>query len=242
MSMGQCLLDKIKLICLPHAGGSSLIYNSWKRKINSNIEIYSPELPGRWFRYKEDHPKNLIAVVNDIYKNIINDLTNSTYALFGHSMGALMVYELYKKIKSNNMPLPKALFISGMYSPTTNIKERIHLYSDKELIEKIKELVGTPNNILKNKSFIDTYIPIIRADYKMIETYKYKETCLKISEPKFIFSGKKDSISKSLIQSWEGQTLFQPKYYEFSGGHFFINENSEDVLYTIENILLQGGN
>lgn len=240
--MERCLLDKIKLICLPHAGGSSLIYNNWKRKINSNIEIYSPELPGRGFRYKEEHPENLIAVVNDIYKEIIDDLTNSTYALFGHSMGALIIYELYKKIKSNNMPLPKALFISGMYSPTTNIKERIHLYSDKKLVKKIKELEGTPKTILKSKSFIDTYIPIIRADYKMIETYKYKKTCLNITEPTFIFLGKKDSIPKSLIKSWEEQTQFQPKYYEFNGGHFFINENSEDVLYTIENILLKGEN
>lgn len=241
MLMGRCLLDRIKLICLPHAGGSSLIYNNWKKQLSSKIEIYSPELQGRGTRYKEEHPEKLNILVNDIYKNIEKVLTDNDYALFGHSMGALIVYELYKKIKSNNISLPKALFLSGMYPPPTNIKEFVHLYSDEQILEKIKKLGGTPKTILKNKRFMEYYIPIIRADYKMIETYEYKEIYLKITEPTFIFSGKKDSIPKDLIMSWKNHTLFQPTYYEFDGGHFFIHENSKEVLNAIESILLHGG-
>lgn len=238
--MELCLLDKIKLICLPHAGGSSITYNNWKKNVNNKIEIYSPELPGRGTRYKEKHPEKMDSIVNDIYKHIENHLTNSCYSLFGHSMGALIVYELYKKIKKNKKPLPKAVFISGMVSPTNNINKNIHLYSDEEIIKKIKSLGGTPKSILKEKEFMKLYIPLIKSDYKMLETYHYEETDIKLTEPTFIFTGKYDSISKELIVNWEKQILSKPTYYEFNGGHFFINEDSNNVLNIIENILLSG--
>ncbi len=167
-------MKKIKLFCIPYAGGSAMVYHKWKNKLNSVIELHPIELAGRGSRYNEPLYKSLDEAVNDIYRYIISHIDSSPYALFGHSMGSYLTFELFHKLTSMRHKEPIHIFFSGKESPQSNkSKRQIHLLDDLNFKSKILELGGTPEELINNEELSHFFLPIIRADYKITEKYKY---------------------------------------------------------------------
>lgn len=231
-------LDKIKLICLPYAGGSARVYSKWVNMLDKSIEVISPELTGREKRYNEPYYENLKEAVEDIYKNIRLIIDSGPYSLFGHSMGSLLTFELYYKLKEKGHREPEAIFFSGKAAPNIPVKEKVHLYSEKQILKKISSLGGTPKEVLDNKDILNFYLPIIRADYKIIETYEYKQKNSLISSPCHILYGSEDDIALEELLAWENHTYDIPKFYEICGGHFFIKDQENMVTSLLNQVLL----
>lgn len=231
-------MDKVKLICLPYAGGSATIYSKWIYMLDKRIEIVSPELAGRGKRYNEPYYKDLNEAVEDIYKNIRLITNSGPYALFGHSMGSLLTFELYYKLKEKGHREPEAIFFSGKAAPNIPIKEKVHLYSTEQIIKKISSLGGTPKEILDNEDIINLYLPIIKADYKITETYEYKKKNSLISSSCHILYGSEDDITLEELLEWENHTCDIPTFYKVSGGHFFIKNQENMVINLLNQILL----
>ena len=142
------MTKKIKLFCLPFAGGSATIYNNWSSILSDNIVLCPIELAGRGKRITEKCYENLEEAVNDIYNRIVNDIIDYDYAIFGHSMGALLTYELTQKIMSMGLPAPLHVFFSGRYPP--GLPRRSKPFSKMnpvEFEEAILALGGTPSRI-----------------------------------------------------------------------------------------------
>ena len=228
------------LFCLPYAGGSESIYYKWKKYLNPFIELEPIELKGRGRRYNEPLYETLDEAVEDIFMNIKSKILNEEYMIYGHSMGSLLAYEIYYKIKDNALRKPKHIFFSGYEAPSI-IKKRENTYTlpNYDFINKIMELGGTPEEVMNNKELLDLFLPIIRSDFKILETYNYKEREDKIQCDVSILNGKKDSINLDEILAWKNHAGKDFKVYNFEGNHFFINSNVENITNVINETLVK---
>lgn len=232
-------MKNITLFCIPYAGGSCFIFNKWEKYMKEYIRLEPIELRGRGRRLNEEFYKNLEEAVDDIFESIKDKILHDDYAICGHSMGGLLAYELYYKLKKENLRLPKHIFFSGYKPPSILREERqLHLLSDEMFIKEIIKLGGTPEEFLNNKKLLDLFIPILRSDFRMIENYKYKCRKDKIQCDISVFNGNQDDISTEEILKWKEHGKKRVKVYEFDGNHFFINNNIRRITNIINETLI----
>lgn len=225
------------LFCLPYAGGSGTIYYKWRNYISPFIDLYPIELKGRGKRFRETFYENLKDAVDDIFNEIQNKMYDD-YAIYGHSMGSVLAYELYYKIDKMGAKKPKHIFFSGHRAPSViGEKEKIYALPNCDFMNKIIEFGGIPEELINNKELLEIYIPIIRNDFKILETYVYKERTNKIECNISILNGKQDSISLYDITAWKKHTSKKCSIYNFEGNHFFINNSIKNITSIINNTL-----
>lgn len=232
------IIKKIKLFCIHHAGGSSIAFNKWKNCLADKIEMCPIELAGRGRRMSEDFYKSLDEAIDDVYQFIMAESKDSKYAIYGHSMGAAIAYEVCCKIAENKDDNLVHLFLSGRECPT-KVKENQAIYKlgEEEFKKEILKLGGTPKEVFENESLKEVFVPIIRSDYKNIETYEHKHKNTVLSIPITVFNGKDDDLTEDEINGWKKQTSKEFKRYDYDGGHFFLFEKSECVVDKINTIL-----
>lgn len=237
-------MEKAKLFGLPYAGGSSVMFKNWKSKLDPSIELVPVELAGRGRRIEEPFYADINEAVADVYRQIRHELgepgTEPEYALFGHSMGCLIAFELYYKIVEMNHRTPKTLFLSGRPAPHLDpIAKKVHMLPDREFIEEIVKLGGTPAALFENEELADIFLPLLRADYKLAETYDYVPRPNKIDCDISVFYGKYDELfSSDAIGEWEPHTSGACHLYGFEGGHFFVADCEDDLLSVINQTLM----
>jgi surfactin synthase thioesterase subunit len=169
------------------------------------------------------------SVVDDVFRQIRFNVT-SPYALFGHSFGGLISYLLLEKLKSNNCPLPLHLFVSGRGAPSQPLWDiPYHTLSKKDLIWKLKELDGSPAEVLENAELFDFFEPILRADFQAIETYRYHPT-RPYDLPITIFVGKEEGREERDVLGWQIETIQRISIHEMDGKHFFIFDKGKEMV------------
>lgn len=227
------------LFCLPYAGGSELIYYKWKNYLDSSIKLYPLELKGRGKRLYEDFYKNIEEAVDDIFNNIKDIIIDNDYAIYGHSLGSLLAYELYYKIYKMGLRQPKHIFFSGSVAPNVINKNNNKIYnlSKDDFIKKMKDLGGTPDRLLNNNKLLNIFLPIFRNDFKILETYEYKQRKCKIKCGITILNGKQDSFNMGEKLNWEDLACGNFEIYNLEGDHFFINSNFENIIKIINNTI-----
>lgn len=229
----------MKLFCLPYAGGSSAIYTTWKNYVNPNIELCPIELAGRGKRFQEPLYNTIEEMVNDVYDQIKDDVEKDSYAIFGHSMGSIIAYELCYKLEEKNARKPVHIFFSGHKAPNIiRDEESIHDLPNEQFKNKLIELGGTPKEFFESKELCDMFIPIIRADFKAVENYIYNGENDKLNTNISVMYGKKEEMTMNEILQWRNHTSGETKIYPFEGDHFFINDNSQNIVNIINHTLL----
>ncbi|HCQ89391.1 MAG TPA: thioesterase [Clostridium sp.] len=230
----------MKLFCLPYAGGAEAIYYKWKKHLNSSIQLEPIELKARGKRFNESFYETLEEAVEDIFQIIKDKIVHDEYAIYGHSMGSLLAYELYYKIASKDLKIPKHIFFSGYKSPDIKSQEKhIHLLPDEEFIREVIGLGGTSEELLDNKELLELFIPILRSDFRVLENYVYINREDKIQCDISVLSGKEDDITQEEILAWKNHGDKEFKVHNVEGGHFFINTNSEIITDIINKTLAQ---
>lgn len=232
----------MKIICLPYAGGSASVFLKWNRYISPDIEIIAPELAGRGKRCRENFYSSIQSAAEDIYSVISEKCSDSKFAIFGHSMGCFIAYELYRKICSEPR-LKKNLvhiFMSGNYAPHLNNdaehKTEYYKLEADGLKKEVMRLGGTTAEIFENPLLLNYFFPIIRSDYYITETYKMNEFipfCCECT----VLNGIDDELSSSDLESWKRYSPCGFSIRNFSGNHFFINDNCRMVTDYINNVL-----
>ncbi|QNU67643.1 thioesterase [Ruminiclostridium herbifermentans] len=232
-------MSKIKLFCLPHAGGSAAIYYKWKKYIDSNIEVTPLELAGRGRRISESFYESILSAVDGMYNTIKPIIRDCDYAFYGHSMGTIIAFELCRKIMDTNERQPLHLFVSGRYPPSIKRAERyLSRLPDNMFLEEICKLGGTSDELIKNKELCDIFVPILKADYRIIEEYKYIDCDKKFNYGITVFNGKADpEVFYNEVKEWEKHTLLQCPIYEFEGDHFFINDKIPEIAEIINSTI-----
>ncbi len=233
-------MRKVKLFCLPYAGGSSAaIYYKWKKYLDSNIEVVPVELAGRGRRMSESSYDSMLNAVEDVYNIIKPIIKDCDYAFYGHSMGTIIAFELCRKIMSENERQPLHLFVSGRYPPSTRRAEKyLSRLPDNIFLEEVCKLGGTSTEIVANKELCDIFVPILKADYRIIEEYKYINSDKKFNCGITAFNGKGDTeVSYNEVKEWGKHTLLQNPIYEFEGNHFFINDKIAEITEIINSTI-----
>ena len=228
-------MKKIKVFVIPYAGGSSLAYYSWQKYFPDDIEICYIEFPGRGCRMEEPFMNNLEELIEDVSKQIISQLDGEDYFIYGHSMGALIAFEVYYNLKEKGIRLPKHIFFSGRKAPQIPFTgKKSENLDDKEFLEIVSLFGGLPNEFYTNQDVRDLFLPILRSDFKILEEYKYVEKSEKLNCNISVMYGDCDfSTSQFDIQQWKIHGAKRVNFYKFSGDHFFINENYKEIINLI---------
>lgn len=231
---------KIKLFTIPYAGGTAFVYNKWKDFLHSGIEMCAIELSGHGLRIKEALYNSFGEAVEDICKIVINQKGNDDYAIFGHSMGGLLTYEVIHRLMEFGIQQPQHIFFSGINPPfASRPYKSLYKLSDEEFIKEIFSYGGTPKELLVHEKLMKLFLPILRSDYRIFELYEYKTGRKLFDCDITVLSGKEDPlIEYDQIDSWQECTTGYSKSFIFNGGHFFINEHTREIVNIINTALV----
>jgi len=227
----------MRLFCFHYGGGSASAYRDWAKDLIDYVDLIAIQLPGRESRFSEPLLDNISDIVNELSLNFHNYL-DKPYILFGHSIGALISFEFTRTLRKKAMQQPKSLIISGTKAPQVPLKRSpIHRLPTPELIQKIREYNGIPRDIIENKELMDIFLPIIRADFCISETYNYYGE-LPLACPIMALGGLNDDTfdSQDLLK-WQEQTTALFQYELLPGDHFFIKSSYPEVINIVNKIL-----
>lgn len=224
----------LRLFCFPYAGGGASIFHDWPHMLPPEVELCALQLPGRESRRLEAPYTELPHLVEDI-SIALQPYLQKPFAFFGHSMGALISFELTRLLRRNGGPLPKTLFISGHQAPNLPPPERMlpaQQSSDKEFIAMLRRLNGTPEEVLQHAELMNLLLPTLRADFLLCERYVYHAEP-PLSCPINVFGGMRDTITKDELNAWKNQTEGDFSCHLFPGGHFFLHSSREVLLHQV---------
>ncbi|MGQ4665507.1 thioesterase II family protein [Metabacillus halosaccharovorans] len=227
---------KTILFCIPYAGDSATIYMQWKQLLGNHIELYPLELAGRGARYDEPFDSNFTSMMNDLAAQIKQYAKNKQYAIFGHSMGAVLAYELYYLLSEEGFPQPRHLFLSGRPAPAAQ-NNRKKSFLSRLVSEKFGELFpqsgDMPVEIAKHPELAKKFRQVLKSDLRIMNTYHFIPKQEKLKCPVTIFSGKQDDISEENILAWRDQSNNDCKIVWVKGDHFFLHTRKEELVSVI---------
>jgi len=224
---------KFRLFCFPYAGGGPQVFRTWSEFFPDNIEVCPIQMPGRGGRFGEAPFTQWKQAVQEMMKGL-SPYWDRPFAFFGHSLGGILAFELARAQGVHSLPPPEELFVSACGAPQRIYRTKyLHRYSDEDLIEEIKRFNGTPKEVLAHEELIKFFLPTLRADLQMIETYQYEEGPA-LACPIKVFGGQDDpEVGREDLSAWSKQTKNKFSLEFFQGDHFFINSGREDLLKSI---------
>lgn len=221
---------KLTIVCFPFAGGDASFYQNWATEIKADVQIISIQFPGRANRFLETPYKDLNNLIDELTKDW-GYFIKTPYVLFGHSLGGLTIYELTRILNENNQLRPLHLFISGCKAPHLLKNKERYLLPKQAFIEMIKELDGTPKEIVENQELMDLLVPMLRADFQLIETYTYLEKQKQLSLPITLMGGTEDpEVGMEDLEAWKSVIEGPCKLQLFQGGHFFLKDSEKEFF------------
>ena len=221
----------IKLFCLPFAGGSKYSYKGYQAIAPAEIEVIPLELPGRGKRIREPLVTDLEVLVEDLYADLYPQLNDGPYAIYGHSMGALLTHLLTKKILvDDDIRNPLHLFLTGCRGPSVADSEPgKHLLPKDQFIQKLIDYGGSPDEILQDKQLINFFEPIIRADFQAIESHQYVPS-EPHEVPMTVMIGNQEVTTSEMAKAWQKESSIPINFFEFEGKHFFIFDHENEIM------------
>lgn len=221
---------RVRLVCLPHAGGSASFYFPVSAALAPAIEVVAVQYPGRQDRRREACVGDLHELARQIH-DVLGPDDGTPTALFGHSMGAALGFEIARFMEPTR---PAAhLFVSGRRSPTRPRTETVHLLDDDGLLADVKALSGTDGRVFDDDELLRMALPAIRSDYRAAERYTYTPGA-PLSCPISAFTGDTDpKAAVAEVQAWAEVTTGGCDVEVFPGGHFFLTEYSSAILATV---------
>lgn len=225
--------SRIRLFCFPYAGSSAQVFRDWQDELPKEVEVSPVHLPGRG-RRSQEKPFSELLPLAQASAAALSSYLDKPYALFGHSMGAIIAFEVIRFLRREGMPLPLYLFASGCRAPQHSFtRHRTHDLPSADLISELRSLRGTPPQILESSEMMQFFLPIIRADLQMIQTYSYSPEA-PLSCPISAFGGLQDfEETPQMLSAWREHTTSSFDLQMFYGDHFFLHSEHCHLVKTI---------
>jgi medium-chain acyl-[acyl-carrier-protein] hydrolase len=226
-------LARLRLFCLPFAGGGASAYRLWPAALPSWIEVCPIQLPGREDRYREPAFTSVTGLCGALAREL-EPYLDLPFVIFGHSMGALLAFEVTRTLRRVGAPAPQALLLAA-YPPPHNALARnaIHHLPDAEFIDQMRRMQGTPEAVLQNADLMSFMLPILRADFQACDTYAWVDapplTC-----PIHMYGGEQDhEVAVTALEGWRRHTLGDFSVRVLPGSHFFVQAHRDMLLSDI---------
>ena len=228
----------LRLFCFNYAGAGASIFHAWAEKLPVEIEVCSIQLPGREDRFKESLFTD-ISLLSQTLSPILLPYTGLPFAFFGHSLGALLCYEVARQLRQQHSLSPIRLFVSSRSAPQLSASSPpLHQMPESVLVEQLRSINGTPEILLQDQRWRKVFLPILRADLSLSETYTYTPD-EPLDCPISAFGGLQDSsVSVAQLEAWRYQTHNSFTLKMFEGNHFFLNKVQPLLLQAISQLLL----
>jgi medium-chain acyl-[acyl-carrier-protein] hydrolase len=210
-----------------------MIYQSWSTLLPPKMEVCPIQLPGRGKRLLENPYLRLAPLVEDVAE-AISPYLDRPFAFFGHSMGAMIGFELARLLHRERKPGPSYLIFSGRRAPHLPRTEPLtYNLQESEFFEKLRELDGTPEEVFESAELMKLMLPILRADFEVVQTYQH-EPGEPLDCPFSVYGGLQDSyVQKEHLKAWSSHTASTFKLRMFPGNHFFIRTAQHQLLTSI---------
>ena len=221
---------RLRLFCFPSAGGGASAYIPWGELLPAGVELCRVQLPGRESRFVEPAFESLDDLLPAVHQ-ALRPFLDVPFAFFGHSMGALISFELTRRLRNAGDPGPVALFPSGHRGPHLPLRRRMwaELPGD-ELMRELSDLNGIPQELLGNKEVLDLVLPTLRADLRLYEAYAH-EPDEPLPCPIAAFGGDGDLlVNKGELEGWRQHTSANSDVHVYRGNHFFLQTQRDPVL------------
>lgn len=229
----------LRLFCFPYAGGAASIFQTWPQRLPPTVEVCPVQLPGRGARLAEP----AFTAVEPLVEAAARELAayfDKPFAFFGHSMGAVIGFELARLLRAAGRTGPRQLYVSGRRAPqlpdddppTYNLPE-------PEFIEELRRLEGTPREVLEHQELMQLIMPLLRADFQLIQTYRYTPGP-PLDCPVTAYGGLRDAdANREAVEAWRAQTTAAFKLRMLPGGHFFLHSDQALFLQTLAQDLME---
>ncbi|WBC14938.1 alpha/beta fold hydrolase [Micromonospora sp. WMMA1998] len=230
---------RMRLFCFPYAGGGAGVFRTWTDELPPDVEVLAAQLPGREARVGEK-PFTRIGPLVDALATAIRPHLDRPFMFFGHSMGALVAFELARHLRREHLPQPDRLMLAAYRAPQLpNPNIKIYHLPD-EVLKVVLQTDGTPQRILQNDELMRAMLPTLRADFELCDTYEYREEP-PLDYPLSIFGGTEDvRISAGDLDGWRAHAGAGCTFTRVPGGHFFVH-SAQDLLLAAIAEVLDGG-
>jgi medium-chain acyl-[acyl-carrier-protein] hydrolase len=223
----------LRLFCFPYAGASSVVFREWPAYLPRYVEVCPVQLTGRGRRLKEELYTRMPPLVHAAAE-ALQPYLDKPFVFFGHSLGALIGFEIARWLRNRGRPEPLHLVVSGRRAPQLPSTEpTTYNLPEAEFIEDLRRLNGTPHEVLGNVELMALTIPLLRADFQLAQTYTYTD------EPPLncsitAFSGLEDEKGKrEHMEEWRKQTTASFSLRMFPGDHFYLNSARPQLLHAL---------
>lgn len=219
----------VALLCLPCAGASATMYLRWRRALPAWLRVVPLELPGRGARMGEPFAHDIDALVAQLCDEQA-DALQGDFALFGHSMGALLAFGMARRLRALGLELPRALLVSASPAPSQRDPLRFAgKTGDAVLTADLRQQGGTPDAVFDSPELMRLTLDVLAADYRLCEGYRYSEAAA-LPLPLHGFAGRDDDIEAARMQAWSREAGADFTLDTFDGGHFFIRQQEGAFL------------
>ena len=227
---------RMRLFCVPYAGSGASMYRDWHASVRDDVEVIGIQLPGRENRFSEPALASIDEVVEQLIR-VIAGYSDKPFVLFGHSMGALISFELTRALQRLRLPAPRHLFVSGTRAPPRRrTDDPIHQLPDDAFLEKIKRFNGTPKSLLQDEELMTLFMPLLRADFRVAETYQYEERG-PIWCPVTVLGGDEDDgVPLEHLSAWSTVCRSSCDEHVFRGDHFFIHNHKAAIIDLVNGV------
>lgn len=231
------LRPRVRLYCFPYAGGNATVYRAWPRALAADVEVCAVQLPGRGTRFNEA-PITSPAQMIDALEAALGPHLALPFAFFGHSMGALIAYELACRLRDRGGPAPVHLFLSGHSGPGLPPSEPpAHNLPDAEFLDRLRRYGGTPEEILREPELLSLLLPVLRADFTLYETWRDAGHA-PLDVPFCVLGGQDDaSAGRDRLEGWRTRTRGSFALHMLPGNHFFLHSAEAALLRILDGAL-----
>ncbi|MFF9088247.1 thioesterase II family protein [Streptomyces sp. NPDC014991] len=230
----------LRLFCLPYAGGNAGAFRRWAQLPTTGVEVVAVQYPGRQERLAEECLQDMESLADGVAAALV-PLLDRPFALFGHSMGASVAYEVALRLEHRYRTKPRQVFVSGAASPLRPMRHSdVHLSSDEAMVEWFGELGAMDEAVLADPELRPLVLPAMRADLRLIETYRPRPG-RRTTAPVTAYVGDADpGVTPDDARAWRDLTSAEFSFRVFPGGHFYLSDHEEALLADITERL--GGN